>query len=86
MLTDDAETFCKVKAKGMQKRDPAHLKALARGEVIRMQRLEKIGTLARSGFMRGPRMVTVPRRLLPDAGKRIMLEDGTTKPHTVMMW
>lgn len=81
-----AEGFEKVKAKGFEKRTIEMLEKLATGETIYQERLEKIGTLARAGFMRGPKIRIVPRRLRGDAGKRELLHDGSTKPWEVRMW
>lgn len=76
----------KVKAKGLQDRTRSTVESLARGERVYQKRLEKIGSLAKAGFMRGPRMQNVPRRLLLDQGKRHILDNGETKPYTVRMW
>lgn len=76
----------KVKAKGLQDRTRETVEKLARGERIYQKRLEKVGSMARAGFMRGPKMQTIPRRLLFDQGKRHMLDDGSTRPYTVRMW
>lgn len=76
----------KVKAKGMQKRNREVFEALAAGKAVVSSRLEKVGTLAKDNFKRGPRMVHVPKRLLPEHGKRQMNSDGTTRPYIVDMW
>ena len=76
----------KAKAKGIEKRDRETLEFLARGGTIFQDRLEKVGTLARAGFGRGPRMITVPKRMLETEGKRVMFPDGSTRPHRVEMW
>lgn len=62
------------------------VRKLAAGETLYQKRLEKVGTLARAGFLRGPREILVPRRLLPDQGKRIMLPGGGTRAYSVDMW
>lgn len=80
------DDFSKVKAKGFQERTIETLEKLEAGGIILQQRLEKVGTLSQAGFMRGPRMRVVPRRLRGDAGKRQLLHDGTTKPWEVRMW
>lgn len=82
-----ADGFEKIKAKGLQKRDRETVERLARGETIYQKRLEKVGSLARTGFSRGPRMLTVPRTLRPDAGKRIFQPgENTSEPYYVEMW
>lgn len=86
LLTDESSGFEKIKAKGLQQRTRENLELLASGKTIYQKRLEKIGTLARAGFQRGPRMITVPRQLHPDHGKRQMDEDGYTRPYKVKMW
>ena len=60
----------------------------AAGETINMKRLEKVGTLAKEGFSRGPQMADVPRTHLKDTpGKRIFNEDGqTTRAYSIKMW
>lgn len=78
-----------VKAKGFETRDRKTVELVSKGGTISMQRLEKIGSLARAGFERGPRMLTVPRTLRPDnSGKRILIRDdvGSTKPYDLKMW
>jgi hypothetical protein len=82
----EGDHYEKVKAKGLERRDRRTVEKLARGGVVYQKRLEKVGTLARAGFLRGPRMVTVPRRILPTEGKRVMHEDGSTSPIRVEMW
>jgi hypothetical protein len=82
----EGDFFEKTKAKGIENRDRDTVKFLASGGTVYQQRLEKVGTLARAGFERGPRMVTVPKRMLVTDGKRIMHEDGTTSPHKLEMW
>jgi hypothetical protein len=78
--------FEKTKAKGLERRDRHTVETLARGGIVYQKRLEKVGTLARKDFLLGPKMVTVPRRILPTEGKRIMHDDGRTSPLRVMMW
>jgi hypothetical protein len=78
--------FEKVKAKGLEKRTRKNLEALACGSTIFQRRLEKVGSLARAGFRRGPRMKRVPRTMYQGDRKRIRLEDGTTIPYTVEMY
>lgn len=76
----------KARAKGIEKRDRETLELLARGGTILQHRLEKVGTLARTGFSRGPRMIDVPKRMLETEGKRLILPDGSSVPHKVSMW
>lgn len=84
----EGEAFELIKAKGFpgKYRTRETIETLKEGGVITMQRLEKVGTLAKAGFRRGPRMVTVPKRLHFDAGKRRIFKDGSTSPHYVEMW
>lgn len=85
-LLDAPGGFEKVKAKGMQKRDRDILNRLMAGEAIDQPRLEKVGGMAQRSFMHGPRMLNVPKRLLPDKGKRVMNADGTSTPYVLRMW
>lgn len=78
-----------VKTKGLETgmKNSSTLVLLGRGEVLQQRRLEKVGSLARNGFTRGPRMLVVPRRWLPDPGrKRNFQPDGSSKPIKVVMW
>jgi hypothetical protein len=88
-LADELEQcigFEKVKAKGLEKRTRKNLEALACGSTIFQRRLEKVGSLARVGFRRGPRMKKVPRTMRQGDRKRIKLDDGTTRPYVVDMF
>ena len=59
----------------------------ASGKTVYMKRLEKVGTLAREGFSRGPQVRTIPRTHLQNTpGKRLMHEDGSTAPYNIHMW
>ena len=91
--------FSKVKAKGvpfrqgrdetkadLERRMVETFHKLAKGEQITLDRLEKIGTLARSGFSRGPQMMKVPRRFLAEGAKRTIHADGSTSPLVLDMW
>lgn len=80
------DEFEQVKAKGFSTRDKATFNALAAGKTIVMRRLEKIGSLARAGFLRGPKMLKVPKSLRLDSGKRVMHDDGSTHPFELNMW
>lgn len=82
----EGDFFEKVKAKGLERRTRKNVEKLARGGVIYQNRLEKVGTLARNGFARGPQMIRVPRRILQTEGKRDVLPDGRTRPFRVEMW
>lgn len=85
---DTEKPFSKVKAKGIEGKlkTVETFQKLARGEAIVMQRLEKVGTLAREGFSRGPQMREVPRRFLAEDAKRVLHEDGTSSPIQLFMW
>lgn len=82
----EGDYFERVKAKGIEQKDQDVLLRLAAGERIFQSRLEKVGTLARAGFERGPRMRQIPRRILSTEGKRQMHEDGSTSPYKIEMW
>jgi hypothetical protein len=101
MLTNDERQFQRVAAKGLQfqygDKDTAQrrrqierdtFERFGRGETLTSQRLEKVGTLAREQFARGPLVRDVPRtHLAGDTdGKRIIHLDGTTSPHQAWMW
>jgi len=82
----EGDFFEKVKAKGLERRTRRTVERLAKGETIMQQRLEKVGTLSRDDFRRGPKMITVPRRILVTKGKREVLPDGSTRPYRLAMW
>jgi hypothetical protein len=82
----EGDFFEKVKAKGLERRTRRTVERLAKGETIMQQRLEKVGTLSRDDFRRGPKMVTVPRRILVTQGKREIMPDGSTRPYRLVMW
>lgn len=84
MLKDGPFERCK--AKGIEKPTFEKIEELMAGGVIYQERLEKIGAMCQSGFSRGPRMYTVPRRINPDKGKRLVMEDGSTVPLKLTMW
>lgn len=76
----------KVTAKGFEERTVSLIDRLVAGETVYQKRLEKVGTLARHGFMRGPRMVMVPRTLREGKEKREALPDGSSRPWRLNMW
>jgi len=82
----EGDYFEKVKAKGVQDRRRSTIEKLEKGKTIYQFRLEKVGILAREGFVRGPGQILIPRRILLDKGKREVLKDGTTRPWIVDMW
>lgn len=87
LLTDDESNFERVAAKGLQERTRDMFERFARGETISMKRLEKVGTLARENFRRGPRVRDIPRTNLESTpGKRVMHDDGSTSPYNVNHW
>jgi hypothetical protein len=61
-------------------RDLPNFKKLADGEIIRWRRLEKVRSLARLGFSRAPRMADVEKSVRSRYTKRIVNEDGSTRP------
>jgi hypothetical protein len=87
LLTNDEKKFERVAAKGFQTRDRFTFDSVKEGWTIEMDRLEKVGTLAKEQFARGPRMTSVPRtNKLDTLGKRVVLADGSTEPYSVMMF
>lgn len=101
VASTDAHHCAKVKAKGLEndQRNEETIRKLQRGsaktakgeaidpaDLVFVRRLEKIGTLAKENFLRGPKMRKVPRRLLVSVDKREVLHNGHTKPHCVHMW
>lgn len=81
-----ADGFEHTKAKGVRNRSLERVRALRDGLTIYEKRLEKVGSLARKGFARGPRMVNTPRTMLLGAGKRESTEGVLTLPYHVDMW
>lgn len=77
-----------VKAKGFgrEHRNYAALSALLEGQAIAYDHLEKIGTLAREGFKRGPLMVRKTKRLKTQIHKRVFLADGSSRPIRLEQW
>lgn len=78
----DGQGLEKVVAKGFNKehRNLSTLLKLAAGEVLQYKRLEKLGSLARADFARGPRMADVSKSMTMTNDKRIFSDDGTSRP------
>lgn len=72
----------KVTMKGFppKMRTKENLELLLKGETLGWERLEKVRTLARSGFKRSPMMAKVTKAFKSKYDKRTLREDGTTKP------
>jgi hypothetical protein len=73
----------KISMKGFPKetRTKENLEILQAGGTIQFSRLNKVRTLARSGFMDGPSMKTdVKKSFRTKYDKRVMLEDGSSRP------
>lgn len=87
-LLKHGDDFKHVKAKGLESalKTEDTIRLLADGYTVFQDRLEKVGTLARTGFTRGPRMRTVPRKIQNEDSKRLILSDGTTRPLSLRMW
>jgi hypothetical protein len=87
-VCSECGVFEVVKAKGFQTRNRRTVEQVSEGGTITMKRLEKIGSLAKADFMRGPRMMEVPRTLRANSGKRISNNDavGSTRPYILDMW
>jgi len=81
-----APGFEKVKAKGLPGITREELFRFAAGEKVYFNTLEKVGTLARAGFQRGPQMVRVHKSLHPGGEKRVFTEDGESTPIIVDEW
>lgn len=81
-----APGFEKVKAKGLPGITKEDLYRFASGEKVYFNTLEKVGTLAKAGFQRGPQMVTVHKTLHEGGAKRIFHEDGSSSPIVVDEW
>ena len=64
----------------------ADVLSYASGETLTFERLEKIGTLARDNFRRGPQMRVTPKSNRNTSHKRVLLDDGTTRPLEVEQW
>jgi hypothetical protein len=82
----EAPEFEKVTAKGFEERTLKLIEELLAGKTIIQNRLEKVGTLARHQFSRGPHMIRVPRTLRATQGKRQLTDNGRTIPWKVRMW
>ncbi len=78
----------KVVAKGFNKehRNLATLLKLAAGDVLQYERLEKLGSLARANFQRGPRMAQVSKSMTGNNDKRVFNADGSSRPIVVRQW
>jgi hypothetical protein len=76
----------KVTFKGIPKgqRTKKNFTLLRSGGTVTYSRLEKVRSLARAGFCRPPRMVTVKRRLVGVYDKRTIREDGRTTTPLVL--
>lgn len=61
-------------------RTKENLEKLLKGETLEWKRLEKIRTLARHRFQRGPQMADVKKSFKSKYDKRSLLADGGTKP------
>lgn len=60
-----------------------NLDKLRGGATLEWSRLEKVRSLARTGFTRPPQMTQVTKGFRTLYDKRIMLEDGETAPHVL---
>lgn len=84
-MIEGDDGFSKVVAKGFNKehRNLHTLMKLAAGDVLQFKRLEKLGTLARADFLRGPRMADVSKSMTMTNDKRVFSDDGTSRPIVV---
>lgn len=79
----ESESFApKVTMKGFPKklRTKENLIKLQAGEVLSYPNLERVRTLAKVGFHRGPQMRNVKKSFKSTYDKRILHEDGSTSP------
>ena len=56
------------------------------GKTVSFQSLEKIGGMARRGFISGPTMKTLKKQLRANDEKRVHLDNGETKPLILEHW
>lgn len=82
MLESEAFDAPKVTMKGFPKklRTKENLIKLQAGEVLSYPNLERVRTLAKVGFHRGPQMRNVKKSFKSTYDKRILHEDGSTSP------
>jgi hypothetical protein len=70
----------KVAMKGYKSRLVFDFETLRHGGSLTYETLEKVGTLARAGFKRGPVLRSVVRQIRTEDQKRIYLPDGISRP------
>lgn len=78
LLGDDGSA--KVTMKGYKSRRREDFEHLRSGGSLTYSTLEKVGTMARAGFKRGPVMKTVIRQIRSEDEKRRFLPDGRSMP------
>lgn len=74
------------RAKGLRRASLEDVLAFASGATLDFEELEKVGTLARASFSRGPVMRSTSRTLRGTAEKRVHLPGGDSRPHVLEMW
>lgn len=79
-LRSDCGTSEKVVMKGYRTRSWEIYDRVKSGEAITFQSLEKIGAMAKTGFLVSPKMASVTRSLKTEDQKRKFLDDGTSRP------
>lgn len=81
MLESEAWEKPKVTAKGLPRslRTKENLEDLRSGKTVQYMNLEKVRTMARLGFSRGPRMRVVKKSFKSGYDKRQVIEGGRTK-------
>lgn len=84
---DPLERISKVTMKGfpMRIRTRENLERLRAGETLAWEQLEKVRSLARTGFRRPPKMKSVTKSFQSSYDKRILLEDGSTRSVVIGM-
>jgi len=61
-------------------RTPETIALLKAGHTVKFTNQERLGAIAKKGFKNTPKMVEIKKSLRSEYDKRIMLEDGNTKP------
>src|SRR5690606_38278944 len=76
----------KLATKGFKRLSRADYQRAKSGEAIRLETLEKIGTMARGQFDKSPLMRVILKQLRSNDSKRLHLPGGHTKPVALEQW
>lgn len=79
-MIDKIELYKKVVMKGYKHRNWKEFENVRAGNVVSFQTLEKIGSLARIDFKRGPLMRAVTKQIQEKDTKRVFDSNGNSKP------